>query len=794
MIRPSSLKWRARIGLILFAVAGLGWLSQLDYPKKISTDVLDLIPTDEQAPELAMVRSLANDQQSRVALFALSWPEETSENLRQQGAQIFVDSLTASADFAEVLPMSQETDMRDRLGRHAFEHRFELLLPDWLAQREEEYRATRQTRPWPEWLAERTAADLEAFLSQPEALPFQGIIPADPLLLIPSLALSMQGFADSSVEAESDGPVLIWARVAESPFREEGQGPLFAAVNQALSQTEKVAPGVRLQWTAVSRFAAASRNRIESEMSGLNLLTLFAVLGVAAVVVRHLPKALHLVPVILGALLGAWVMTTLVFSQVHVLVFVIGSLLGGVAVDYGFYLYMQPKRREDETYPERVRRLIKPLLASALTTVLGFSLLLFSELPLIRQLGVFVSAGLLSALGVALLWFAQVKNPFLETRGFIHLRAQRVSAPWRWTVRGLLLLGVLIAGLGPWRLQWRDDIRDLDVPALELKANDREVRSLFGDKEGRTIYFSRGDNVAAARASLGRFLEWHAEKFPDSPAASLGLAIPTEEAWRKLPERRAALPDFIPELRAALERHGFNADSFKSFEHAWTRLPSAEHAENYDALVQGMLSRLSGPMALLFNTTPHGSWFATLTEDPASLEPPLETETVSAGQLESLNTLFARYRQSALRLSALGLGLLGLSVVVIYGPRQGVRIFAVPAGSCLFAFGVLGVAGMTLNLFHLLGAFLGVCLSHNYAIFSAENAARGEAPPPSIRLSALTTATSFGVLSLSKIAVVASLGTTVALIVISALVIVELEPLAREPGLLRHGFKKQGAE
>ena len=125
----------------------------------------------------------------------------------------------------------------------------------------------------------------------------------------------------------------------------------------------------------------------------------------------------------------------------------------------------------------------------------------------------------------------------------------------------------------------------------------------------------------------------------------------------------------------------------------------------------------------------------------------------------------------------IGLGALGLSVLAIYGLRRGPRVFAVPLGSCLFAFGVLGLLGQTLNLFHLLGAFLGVCLSHNYAIFSVENARRREPPPPSIRLSALTTAASFGVLGLSNIPVVASLGATVALIVLTALFIVELESL-----------------
>ena len=78
--------------------------------------------------------------------------------------------------------------------------------------------------------------------------------------------------------------------------------------------------------------------------------------------------------------------------------------------------------------------------------------------------------------------------------------------------------------------------------------------------------------------------------------------------------------------------------------------------------------------------------------------------------------------------------------------------------------GLLGWLGHPLNLFHLLGAFLGVCLSHNYAIFSAENSDRNEPPPPSIRLSALCTAASFGVLAFSHIPVVSALGTIVCLI------------------------------
>jgi len=74
-----------------------------------------------------------------------------------------------------------------------------------------------------------------------------------------------------------------------------------------------------------------------------------------------------------------------------------------------------------------------------------------------------------------------------------------------------------------------------------------------------------------------------------------------------------------------------------------------------------------------------------------------------------------------------------------------------------------------------------VCLSHNYAIFSAQHVDSGGAPPVSIRLSALCTASSFGVLAFSHIPVIHSLGLTVALIVLTALATVELEALTHRP-------------
>jgi predicted exporter len=335
-----------------------------------------------------------------------------------------------------------------------------------------------------------------------------------------------------------------------------------------------------------------------------------------------------------------------------------------------------------------------------------------------------------------------------------------------------------VALVGPWRLHWKDDIRELEIPAPELRANDGAVRALFGESDGRTVYLTRGSTPALARDSLESFLKWHRKEFPASATVSLGYALPTRQQWATLPEQIESLRDFEASLRAALVRHGFEPDAFAPFFRAWSAELRRDGRPSYDQLVAQLASSLQGPLSSLLNTAPGSTWFATIAQQGAGPEPPAALDTVTDSQLENLNQLFSRYRVSALKLSSVGLAFLGASVFALYGLRRGIRIFAIPAGACLFAFGAFGLAGATLNLFNLLGAFLGVCLSHNYAIFSAESRSRGEEPPPSIRMSAVATAASFGVLALSRIPVVAALGSTVAVIVLSALVITELAPLA----------------
>ena len=762
------------------AALGLAWLARLDFAAKISTDVLDLLPAADRAPELGLVRSLASEAEARVMFFVLT--DAAGAPASPAAAHRFAAELAREPVFAQALALDDPAP-REAMAKALFDQRFPLLFPAWLREQIAAQTA-KGTAPaqWADNLSGEAAAELGRFLATPEALAFQDVLPSDALLLMPGLVTRLKG-ALSLIEPNSSGPspasaaaapTRVWARIAVSPLREEGQEPVFAAVAKATEATRAEFSGLRVAYTGVNRFAAASKARIQRELSWLNSLSLAAVLAVALVCIRNVHRALHLVPPVLFAVLGAWIGVTAAFSRVHILVFVVGALLTGVAIDYGFYLYMQPPAAPGEDYWDKVRRLAKPLFSSCFTTVAGFGLLLFSDLPLIRQLGVFVGAGLVCALAAAIVYFSMLRNSYLEARPLASSRA--FPAGGRRTIRRLLLAVWLLALPGLFLLKWKDDIRDLEIPSSEIQREDLRIRGLFGDRTDRTVYLTYGANLGEARAALGRLDDWLQQAGGGrTESVNLGAVIPTQDDYANALRFVREHPEFPERLRAALSAAGFEENGFAPFFAAYAQYTANGNAVSLDDAAQKLSTRLAGPAALLLHSGRPLSWFVTLASHAPETAPPPETHTVSASQLQSLNRIFGQYRSSALWLSLTGLGIVGAGVFLAYGVKDGLRIFAIPCGACLGLFGVFGWLGQPLNLFHLLGAFLGVCLTHNYSIFSATSAYRREPPPISVRLSALTAIASFGALACSGIPVVRALGETVALMVLAALLTIEFE-------------------
>ncbi len=749
--------------LILLAFAALcgAWLLSLDPGARFTTDVTELLPADERDPEARLALSLVRERQSRVVLVVLDVPANTRADTLARATAAHAESLRSSPAFAAAYPLA-DPSWQHALGRLLHARRLDLLLPGWLAEQRRAYAASFPAAPpddpaFSPWLAQRTIAALDARLASPEGNALAELIPSDPLLLLPALAERTSSLGDQPLAPA--GRSLVWAETRAGPLSEAGQEPVFAALSAAENAARAHLPTLTVRFTGVHRFAAAAKASTRDEISWLNLVALAAVFGVSVLSVRRIFGLLHLVPLVAVSTLGAVAATTAIFPRVHVLVFVLGSLLSGVAVDYAFHLVLA--RREGENYLARVRRLLLPLLGGAATTVAGFLTLVVSELPLVRQLGAYVAAGIVTGLGATLVYFSAFPNLDLAPRAW----PTHAGCPRRFRLPLLLAL-TGFAAFGLSRVHWNDDLRALEYPSPTLRAEDVAIRAAFGENNTGVSLITRGSSFAEAR------IHWQtlADTTPVSSLASL-FPLPADYAAVQTPAGHATLARLGPDLAAAALRAGYEPDAFQRF---LTDLTAhlTRPAPDYESLARETLAAMPGPLGLLAHANPDGVWFISQTKNPVT--PAHDEHTLSLSGIESLNHLFARYRVATGRLSFAGIAALVLISCALLGLRTGLRTAALPLLATALSFAVLALRGEPFGLFHLLGALLGVCLADDYAHFAhADDGSPGALA--SIRLSALTTAASFATLSLSAIPAVASLGSAVALIVVLALVFVETD-------------------
>ncbi|MBC8011515.1 MAG: hypothetical protein H7067_15630 [Burkholderiales bacterium] len=159
--------------LLLFAAVCGAWLLSLDPHAHFTTDVAELLPSDERDPEARLALSLSAERQARVVLIALDAPAGTAPTALATAARVFADSLQNSPAFAAAHPQA-DTTWQNAVGRQLHARRLDLLLPAWLAQ-QRAAAASPEAAPaealakegFSSYLATRAIATLDAHLASP---------------------------------------------------------------------------------------------------------------------------------------------------------------------------------------------------------------------------------------------------------------------------------------------------------------------------------------------------------------------------------------------------------------------------------------------------------------------------------------------------------------------------------------------------------------------------------------------------------------------------------------------------
>jgi predicted exporter len=191
-----------------------------------------------------------------------------------------------------------------------------------------------------------------------------------------------------------------------------------------------------------------------------------------------------------------------------------------------------------------------------------------------------------------------------------------------------------------------------------------------------------------------------------------------------------------------------------------------------------LLRRADGWMALLPLHAPAAGPSA-LVIDAARVRAALEGSGAPFLDLKAeANALYAGYLREAIALAAAGAGaVLLLLAVALRSVRQVWRVAAPLAAAVLVSAAVLAAFGTRLHLLHLVGFLLVAAIGSNYALFFAREPAQ-QAPAArvlaSLALANATTVIAFGVLASSSVPVLRSIGSTVALGALLALLFAAL--------------------
>ena len=752
---------------------------------QFSADLSAFLPRSPTPAQQLLVEQLRDGVVSRLLLIGLegATPEVLAQTSKQLAAK-----LRKHADFVSINNgenTGQERD-RDFLWRNRY-----LLSP---AITLDHFSAAA--------LRSALEEDLQ-LLSSPAGALVKQILPADPsgelIRLLEQLGGQTSPAMRDGVWFAKDGKrALLVVQTRRAGYDTDAQASAIATINSAFSEVKGGLSGasVRLLVSGPGVFAVNTRARIQGDAWRFSVIAMVLIATLLLVVYRSVRVLiLGLLPVVSGALAGV-AAVSLGFGSVHGITLGFGATLIGEGVDYAIYLFTQitPSTTPQTTF----KRIWPTLRLGVLTSICGFSAMLFSGFPGLAQLGLFSIAGLIIAVTVTR-WVL----PALLPPGFSARAITSVAPALTRLVRGAprlrypLLLVTLVATLylGFQRAPlWSNELSGLSPTSQRDQLLDEQLRRDIGAPDiGHLIIINAQDEESALQASesvtamLQRLSQNGVLQGYESPTSYL----PSRAMQRA---RQAALPS-SETLRENLQKAShdlpFRPGLFEPFLRSVDLAKTQEQVDRTDLRDTNLILKVD---SLLVKRD--SGWAAMLplrgVHDPAVIARELAYIPVSHAVLLDLkkesNQLYQTYRRDALHYSLLGaLAIVVLLFASLRSPRRVVEVIAPLVAAVLIVTAVLVLTGHQLSIFHLVGLLLVVAVGSNYSLFfdrqSASNEDR-ERMMVSLLFANVSTMIGFGLLSFSEVPLLRAIGSTVGLgailsLIFSAILIVRPAPSLR---------------
>ncbi|MDA8414147.1 MAG: MMPL family transporter [Desulfobacteraceae bacterium] len=542
--------------------------------------------------------------------------------------------------------------------------------------------------------------------------------------------------------------------------------------------------------------AVLDEAEMKSNILACILSSILVVLAIFYFVYRRLLPTILLPLIITVGVVMALATASLFLSSIHIISFAFMALIVGLGTDYSIHLYdrYHCERAVDKSPDEALRLAVVDtghgLVTAATTTALPFLALLVSDVRALYELGLLVGLGVLFSL-YATLFFLPPLLLFMERRfprPYRQIPPLGMRSVWRLTGRhpGVIVCASLIiaASLAASSLfiQFDGELKNLQPRHSESFLTQEKIekhlslapRSLMVAIEGPDLVdvldrASRVGVLAERYRSSGGIVQW----------SSLGRVINNRGEQEQLIAAMRASASGGPlgdALRTALQKRGFDAESFHPAIDALNGFKTATTAPESEAIgrlltspLRGVVNRhliqdASGYHALIFLYY-RGAEFdqGRFIKDLSAIDP--------AARMTSVDLISSQLADSVSR-SFLWSFLIGGVLVMFllmshFSSKSGLfyTLFPVAAGAAGML-GVMALCGMGLNFMNAMVLVTIVGMGSDYGLHIGHRLAGAEGVAEdrfvqsgrAVLISATTTIVGFGSLAFADYPALASIG------------------------------------
>jgi len=446
-----------------------------------------------------------------------------------------------------------------------------------------------------------------------------------------------------------------------------------------------------------------------------------------------------------------------------------------VTVDFPVHLIAHHTHGRPGSSAASTLRAVWPALRlGAGTTLAGLFAFGLADLPGIREMALFTFAGVAGALSVTRFALPHFLGPAGQrTRVAERLAGACARAAQQLTQRRALSAAVLLGAAllcvsGLPAMRFSDDLTAWLPASNALRAEDARVQAQLGGGDVGRMVIATGATERAALAVNGRI----SAALADAQRAgeidgyrSLHALLWPEELQARNARALRAVPELEARLTQALDAAGFETAAFAAF---FAAAKADVPPLTLSALLASPLRPVAESFVLDLGGTRAFTTFLRGVRRPAALERRLASVdgAIYLDQHAFLGTLYGRFRASVLWLISLGLlAVVGMVVIRHRSLRTALAAVLPAALAACGALAALALLGVTLDLFHVIGLLLVLSMGEDYGVFLVET--RGEAGLPAtmlgLVLSCASTVLSFGLLAMSAIPALSSLGQVISL-------------------------------